>query len=110
MTNEKDILLRAIAELGVGGMIDMMIEKMSKLTISLIGKRSEPDDRGSYDNEHEVCDITTDNIITDIADVQVMLDQMKLIYDCHGVFQLRYERRLEELDYIINCRENGIEF
>ena len=52
---EENILLQAIVEYGADAQTDMMIEEMSEQTL--------------------------DNILEEIADVQIMLDQMKLIHD-----------------------------
>ena len=66
---EENILLQAIAEYGAEAQTDMMIEEMSELTKALLKHR------------RKECKETLDNILEEIADVQIMLDQMKLIHD-----------------------------
>lgn len=65
----ENILLQAIAEYGAEAQTDMMIEEMSELTKALLKHRRYPDDEG-----------TIDNIREEMADVQIMLDQMRIIY------------------------------
>lgn len=66
---EENILLRAIIEYGAEAQTDMMIEEMSELTKALLKHRRKESEE------------TLDNILEEIADVQIMLDQMKLIHD-----------------------------
>lgn len=66
---EENILLQAIAEYGAEAQTDMMIEEMSELTKALLKHRRKESEE------------TLDNILEEIADVQIMLDQMKLIHD-----------------------------
>ena len=66
---EENILLQAIVGYGAEAQTDMMIEEMSELTKALLKHRRKESEE------------TLDNILEEIADVQIMLDQMKLIYD-----------------------------
>lgn len=66
---EENILLQAIVEYGAEAQTDMMIEEMSELTKALLKHRRKESKE------------TLDNILEEIADVQIMLDQMKLIHD-----------------------------
>lgn len=66
---EENILLRAIVEYGAEAQTDMMIEEMSELTKALLKHRRKESEE------------TLDNILEEIADVQIMLDQVKLIHD-----------------------------
>lgn len=70
--SEENILLQAVAEYGAEAQTDMMIEEMSELTKALLKNRRSESKR------------TRENIIEEMADVQIMLDQMKLIYDVDG--------------------------
>lgn len=60
------ILGQALATYGIHAQEDMAIEEMSELTKALLKRR-----RGE-DN--------ADDILGEIADVQIMLDQMRMIY------------------------------
>ena len=66
---EENILLQAIVEYGAEAQTDMMIEEMSELAKALLKHRRKESKE------------TLDNILEEIADVQIMLDQMKLIHD-----------------------------
>lgn len=66
---EENILLQAIVEYGAEAQTDMMIEEMSELAKALLKHRRKESEE------------TLDNILEEIADVQIMLDQMKLIHD-----------------------------
>lgn len=66
---EENILLQAIVEYGAEAQTDMMIEEMSELTKALLKHRRKESEKTLY------------NILEEIADVQIMLDQMKLIHD-----------------------------
>lgn len=61
-----DTLNRAIAEFGASNQLDMAIEEMSELIKEICKSK-----RGS-DNKEKVCE--------EIADVYIMLEQLKLIY------------------------------
>lgn len=63
------VLEKAINTYGEEAQTDMMIEEMSELTKALLKNRR---------NESRK---TRADIIEEMADVQIMLDQMKIIYD-----------------------------
>ena len=67
MTNQ-DILRRAIFEYGEQSQTDMMMEEMSELTKAILKRRRCPSDE------------TNENLLEEMADVQIMLDQMYLMY------------------------------
>lgn len=81
MTAEREgaILEAAIDRFGQDAQIDMMIEEMSKLAKALLKERRTVDGPGRMD-ELEACE---EAIREEIADVQIMLNQMQLIFgDC----------------------------
>ena len=65
---EENILLQAIVEYGAEAQTDMMIEEMSELTKALLKHRRKESKE------------TLDNILEEIADVQIMLDQLRIIF------------------------------
>ena len=70
------ILSSAIIQYGEDAQIDMMIEEMSELTKALLKLRRMNDaDIGSDKHTALINDIREE-----IADVQIVLDQMKIIY------------------------------
>ena len=87
--NEENILLQAIVEYGQDAQTDMMIEEMSELAKALLKHRRYPDDEG-----------TIDNIREEMADVQIMLDQMQIIYGIdsrHGLCDQYRTQKLQRL-------------
>lgn len=81
--NEENILLQAIVEYGQDAQTDMMIEEMSELAKALLKHRRYPDDEG-----------TIDNIREEMADVQIMLDQMQIIYGDDSQYRAQKLHRL----------------
>lgn len=67
--NERGIINQAIDHYGGQQQSDMMIEEMSELTKALMKYR-----------RFGCGDDLLENVIEEIEDVQIMLDQMKLIY------------------------------
>ena len=76
MTSErrKEIEGRAINTYGEQPQVDMAIEEMSELTKAILKYR-----RAENKNKNEA-EYLEDNIIEEIADVQIMLDQMRIIF------------------------------
>ena len=75
MDGENEILKNAVDCFGEDHQTDMMIEEMSELTKALLKYRRNvgEEDTGSL----------IENIIEEMADVEIMLGQMKIIYgDC----------------------------
>lgn len=68
MINVENTLKTAVETYGKEAQTDMMIEEMSELTKALLKHRRNPTAK------------TLDNIKEEMADVQIMLDQMRLIY------------------------------
>ena len=72
--SEKEILGLAIERYGAEAQTDMAIEEMSELTKALLKyRRSQHGDKTCGDH-------LVGNIVEEIEDVQIMLDQMKIIY------------------------------
>ena len=88
-----EILQEAIEKYGVESQCDMCIEEMSELMKALLKLRRESTQTG-----YQKC---RENIREEIADVQIMLDQMRMIYGDtteQENFKLeRLRKRLEEL-------------
>jgi NTP pyrophosphatase (non-canonical NTP hydrolase) len=76
MTSErrKEIEGRAILTYGAQMQGDMCIEEMSELTKAILKYR-----RAENKNKNEA-EYLEDDIIEEIADVQIMLDQMRIIF------------------------------
>lgn len=75
MTPERraEIEERAIRTYGISEQCDMCIEEMSELTKAILKHRRACKNADGYDETH-------DNVIEEMADVQIMLDQMRMIF------------------------------
>lgn len=83
---DQEVLRVAIDTYGIKAQTDMIIEEMSELTKALLKHRRNPTSN------------TLDNIKEEMADVQIMLDQMKLFYGDDSEYRakkiVRLARRL----------------
>lgn len=86
MTPEREarILEKAVETYGAGPQIDMMIEEMSELTKALCKYRRAPTGR------------TFDDVLEEMADVQIMLNQMALVFGDFNEEEIAKLERLEE--------------
>ena len=75
--NKTELLKKAINTYGVQAPKDMMIEEMSELTKAILKERRALKDRNKKYIDLEVA---RGEIKEEIADVQIMLNQMKIIY------------------------------
>ena len=88
--NKTELLKKAINTYGVKAQKDMMIEEMSELTKAILKERR----ADCFTSE-----IAKDNIREEIVDVQIMLNQMKIIY---GYSKEHEDRKLQRLSDRIN--------
>ena len=79
------VMLKAVETYGDNSQIDMAVEEMSELIKALMKSR-----RNDVDIQKKL-----HNIIEEIADVEIMLEQLKLIFNCFGLVE-------REKDYKIN--------
>ena len=86
MTPEREarILEKAVETYGAGPQIDMMIEEMSELTKALCKYRRAQTGR------------TFDDVLEEMADVQIMLNQMVLVFADFNEEEIAKLERLEE--------------
>lgn len=79
-----------ISTYGVNPQVDMAIEECSELTKALLKFRRKPTSATRHD------------IIDELADVQIMLNQMKIIFDCTGevenMIDYKINRQLERIE------------
>lgn len=68
--NRPEILRKALDVYGINSQVDMMIEEMSELAKALLKQR----------RAGKVTMKLTGNILEEIADVQIVLDQLKIHY------------------------------
>lgn len=82
MIDVQKVLKTAVDTYGKEAQTDMMIEGMSELTKALLKHRRNATPK------------TLDNIKEEMADVQIMLDQMRLIYGENGGYRTEKVLRL----------------
>lgn len=89
--NRTEILQKAIKKYGVNNQCDVCIEEMSELTKELLKLRRESTQAG-FQKRRE-------NIREETADVQIMIDQMKMIFgDTTEQENFKIERLRERLE------------
>ena len=94
---KKKIMRKALEIYGSSAQIDMVIEEMSELTKALLKYRRAIKSPAAYDYEK-----IKSNIAEEIADVEIMLAQCKMIFECSAEVEnfksiklLRLQNRLE---------------
>jgi hypothetical protein len=87
--NDREGLLKqAVEHWGQGAQVDMMIEEMSELTKALCKTRRA--------HSAEAMAKAVANVLEEMADVQIVLDQMKLIFGSPAEIETRKLERLAE--------------
>lgn len=101
MTAEREgaILERAIATFGCAAQVDKAIEEMAELTKALLKYRimgSREFVRSNTESDELLMHTASVNICEEMADVQIMLNQLRLIYGDDAEWEEAKLRRLEE--------------
>lgn len=102
MTNDERVatLLAAIKVFGIESQVDMCLEEMSELAKALLKLRRSPlKDQNILTQGKLIVDIREE-----IADVQIMLDQMRLIYGHDDGIE---EKKLKRLYDFMEVRKRG---
>ena len=90
--NRTEILQKAVDTYGRRMQEDICIEEMSELTKALIKCCR-------VKQEHEESETAEENVLEEIADVQIMLDQMRIIYgDTSEQEEFKVNRLKERLE------------
>ena len=86
----REILLDALEHYGERAQVDMMLEEMAELSKALLKLRRA--------KKHEITEplFLVKNVEEEIADVQIVLNQMKLLFPGWGIWMQAKLRRLEE--------------
>jgi len=92
--NESEIYQEAVKKWGNRSQSDLMIEECSELTQAIIKYR-----RGIVDK---------DRVVSEMADVQIMLNQMKVIVGDDSLFEKWMAVKLSRLESLINS-SNSLE-
>ena len=91
--NENEILKKAVEHFGVYPQMFMLCEEMAELTKAIMKCKR-------YD-----FDCSTDNLMEEIADVEIMIEQMRIIFNTDIIDKYRVEK-LERLSTIIQNEED----
>lgn len=89
----EEILQKAIDAYGVESQIDVCIEEMSELTKALI-----KDKRNDSVSVEEWKNLVWKNIVEEIADVEIMLKQMKMIFNCKEDVESQIKFKINRLN------------
>ena len=86
----REILLDALEHYGARTQVDMMLEEMAELSKALLKLRRA--------KKHEITEplFLVKNVEEEIADVQIVLNQMKLLFPGWGIWMQAKLQRLEE--------------
>jgi len=90
MTASEKIMQEAISFYGKDAQIDKAIEEMSELTKALLKNRHKTKD---YEEA-----IYRDAIAEEIGDVMIMIQQLRMIFDCDGKILDYQDEKLRRLD------------
>ena len=90
-TCPQDVFRNAVQTWGKEAQTDMMIEEMAELTKEILNER-----RG---RDH--------NIAEEMADVQIMLAQMEIIFQNAGEVEQRFREKIARLDQRLQERRGG---
>lgn len=93
----KEIMQKAINTYGVDTQVDMAIEEMSELIKVLLKYRRTQKEPSKWDYE-----VVKANVVEEIADVEIMVEQLKMIFNCRNLAGRqktnklkRFQKRLE---------------
>ena len=86
-----NIYKQAIDKFGMDNQLLKVIEELAELQIEI-------------SKALNVHDFREGSLIEEIADVEIMLEQLKLIFDCHDIIETVKEKKLKRLKGLI---ENG---
>lgn len=81
------VIIKAVNTYGDDSQINMAVEEMSELIKALM--KSRRNDVDVQENLH--------NIVEEIADVEIMLEQLKLIFNCFGLVEREKEYKINRL-------------
>lgn len=83
------VIIKAVETYGDNSQINMAVEKMSELAETLMLIKSKRKDVNKQEVVH--------NLAEKIADVEIMLEQLKLIFNCFGLVEREKEYKINRL-------------
>lgn len=97
-TKERDLYRKAISTWGCVAQVDMAIEEMAELMQAISKSKRDTKTKNWLFNVYE-----------EIADVEIMLDQLKIVYgDCNMVAMFKIQK-LERLEKRLELKKEGEE-
>ena len=81
----RELYDKAHKKWGADSQVDMLIEEMAELTQVLLHIRRQNKD------------VTVEELSDEIADVEIMLEQVKVITDCNYFVEASFEKKLKKL-------------
>ena len=91
-SSDKEILNQAIETFGNDSQIGMCIEECGELIAAL--------------NRHTRGRIRVKDVAGELADVCIMIEQMKLVFGCSLMFQTEFRRKMNRLKKMVGDNEN----
>jgi hypothetical protein len=89
---DKEVMQKAIDTYGIDAQEDMVIEEMSELAKAILKiRRYKKANDGDYTLE------LLNGVVDEIADVEIMLEQLKMMIDCGEEVQKQKARKLNRL-------------
>lgn len=94
------VIIKAVDTYGKNSQINMAVEEMSELIKALMkSRRSDADKQEVWQN-----------IVEEIADVEIMLEQLKLIFNCFSLVETEKEFKINRLaERIEKIKESELE-
>ncbi len=95
----KEIMKKAIDTYGANNQIDIAIEEMSELIKALLKHRRVINENPFKWNDEAFKKrvAAEENVCEEIADVEIMLEQLKIIYHCHDLVDTVKNYKLNRL-------------
>lgn len=91
--NKDELYSKAISTYGEDGQIDMVIEEMAELTQALLKiRRYQKAHKGKFTTE------LMDHVSEEMADVEIVLEQAKIIYQNEDLIDWHKGNKLKRLD------------
>lgn len=95
----QEIIKKAIEVYGSDAQIELAIEEMSELTKALIKMNRFKRSKNGNATLRRI------NIAEEIADVEIMLAQLKIIYDCNQIVNSIKDLKIERLEKKMQMKE-----
>ena len=93
----KEVLKQAISTYGADKQMDMCIEEMSELTKAICKIKRELSSEDGFTKIE-----TQNNLYEEIADVTIMIEQLKMIFGCEEEVQEQIEFKINRLKERLN--------